>query len=273
MTRDRPAAGGGDSTLDGEFPSDLGGEGEGKREPKSISRLADFHGDPTNQAGNFQYNFRDIGISADYQYPGTNVLAIRNTPIGGSLSGIYTFQSTFGLFNTAYNTLSTSIYITNTNVASINSTSLGTVNVTAGKAAGWKGYVSATMNTTIRDLSLNMSVNNLSPDFFNTYIGSGGAVSVNSLDELSKTNINAGANLAPYPRYQYRYLKGQGGDLSNNSLLPIPFIPNSSTSFSLYINSATGAAVTSSANITLTVDAFIYEFAEPTPDGTITSSL
>ena len=73
MTRDRPTPGGQDSTIEGEFPSELGGGESGKDFPETIVEAN-----------------KDFGRAVPNETL-SQILYINNYPFGGSIKGLYGF--------------------------------------------------------------------------------------------------------------------------------------------------------------------------------------
>lgn len=163
MTRDRPASGGQDSTLDGEFPGDFGG-GASRVEPQKI---AEPFGQRLNSSG-FQvpdqdYNQYTIGYVAP-----SPILRINDSPIGGTLSGVYQFNTPYMLNYT--NTRAEINNETYTSATTISLTNTATLSDQHPGMIGIQLDIEPTGTGTIyENFTLQWSLNGLSATHFSTY--------------------------------------------------------------------------------------------------------
>lgn len=256
MTRDRPASGGQDSTIEGEFPADIGGGG-GKASPVDTEVLSSpvIPSRPANKNGD---NPTDI----QPKVPSSHLMAINNYPIGGSLKGVYSFNTAGGLFRAGTQSTGTS-GVTASFATSIN---LGQIAISSGYAGGFQMEVTVDPITgTISGLDyLGMRFVNLGGNFASDSIGIAGI----------QTTISSGSpksfafRAAPVPFYSYRYLRTSSPTPDSQAVSYMPFITDSSVSFTARL---TGGVGTNPVNIDASFKA--YSITGATPAGTYKSSL
>lgn len=267
MTRDRPASGGTDSTLEGEFPSDLGG-GTARGSPLKTTQLSSELS--VNQPGSYQAGtFPGKYIKQDP----VNILAINNYPIDGSLSGIYYFSSDGGNLPDPFFGTTSTLFTTGLTVNGTSTVDLGSVSVTGYKPGGFTVFMSFAPTT--GSLSppafpeIRPQIKNLSATFFDTYRNQDQAGMYGLFTTITSASpASLSAQFPPIPNYVYTY---KAVDAVQNVGQPVnavrPFIPNTDTTFGmdLYINMPTAVSISAFATI--------QQMTTPSPDATIKSSL
>lgn len=199
MTRERPAAGGTDTAVGGEFPGDLG---KARAEPTKVS--TPYKGE-LNESG-----FPRKGPSNEYtplDVSPSPILMINDYPVGGSLSGIYQF-STPNVLSLA----SPSINLTGTVASGGTGTANTTISFTGTYFMGFMASptISPTGTNTLSPSGLTWaaSVSGLTAgNVFPTYTGL--AMSMNNVESVtSGQSFSPAPHQNPAPAYPLEHLRG-----------------------------------------------------------------
>ena len=251
MTRDRPASGGIDSTLEGEFPSELGSGSGGRASPLQVDNRVSVPYGGEIDARNYAYSQQAYdSVNFNYITGGGPVMRIYNKPLydagiaSVSLNGIYANTETTAFYNNypfwfsrVDTRLETNINTTGTTLTTTFTAAFNNYDYTRPALFGFSIDASAA-GTTIPPGSIQMqgSVRSISPGYFTgitTYQDISPLMSVeNARDITTGETMSMSFVAPPAPAFAWEYKNPQQG------IRRVPFLPNTDTelTFDLTIN-------------------------------------